>query len=49
MAMLVRRGGGLQMRVRGLREGLVSLKANYEGSLRAATRTAAAPERPETG
>jgi hypothetical protein len=38
MAMLARRGGGLQMKVRGLREGLVSLKANYEGALRAATR-----------
>lgn len=38
MAMLARRGGGLQMKVRGLREGLVSLKTNYEGALRAATR-----------
>src|SRR5262245_11062374 len=28
MAMLARRGGGLQMRVRGLREGFVSLKTN---------------------
>ena len=38
MSMLARRGGGLQMKVRGLREGLVSLKANYDGALRAATR-----------
>lgn len=38
MAMLSRRGGGLQMRVRGLREGLASLKLNYEGALRAASR-----------
>lgn len=37
MSMLARRTGGLQMRVRGLREGLVSLKINYEGALRAAT------------
>jgi hypothetical protein len=37
MSMLARRGGGLQMRLRGLREGLVSLKTNYEGALRAAT------------
>lgn len=37
MAMLGRRSGGLQMRVRGLREGLASLKINYEGAVRAAT------------
>ena len=37
MAMLARRSGGLQMKVRGLREGLVGLKVNYEGSLRAAS------------
>lgn len=37
MAMLARRSGGLQMRVRGLREGLASLKINYEGALRSAT------------
>lgn len=35
MASVARRGGGLQMRIRGLREGLVSLKINYEGALRA--------------
>jgi hypothetical protein len=38
MSMLARRGGGLQMKVRGLREGLVSLKMNYDGALRAARR-----------
>ena len=37
MAMLARRTGGLQMRVRGLREGLVGLKINMEGAIRAAT------------
>ena len=36
MGTLARRGGGVQMRVRGLREGLASLKTNYEGALRAA-------------
>lgn len=38
MAALARRGGGLQMRVRGLREGLIGLRTNYEGALRAASR-----------
>ena len=37
MAMLARRGGGLQVKVRGLRELFVGLKVNYEGALRAAT------------
>lgn len=37
MSTLARRSGGLQMRIRGLREGLASLKINYEGALRAAT------------
>lgn len=37
MSMLTRRGGGHQMKVRGLREGLASLKINYEGALRQAT------------
>jgi hypothetical protein len=36
MAMLARRTGGLQTRVRGLREGFVSLKINFEGAFRAA-------------
>ena len=37
MSMLARRTGGNQMRVRGLQEGLVSLKINYDGALRSAT------------
>ena len=37
MGMLARRGGGLQMRLRGLREGMASLKTNYEGALRSAS------------
>ena len=37
MGTMTRRGGGLQMKVRGLRELLGSLKINYEGARRAAT------------
>jgi len=37
MATLSRRTGGLQTRVRGLREGLGALKTNFEGAMRAAT------------
>jgi hypothetical protein len=37
MATMTRRGGGLQMKVRGLRELLGSLKVNYEGAMRQAT------------
>jgi hypothetical protein len=37
MAMLARRTGGLQTRVRGLREGFGSLKINFEGAMRAAS------------
>jgi hypothetical protein len=37
MGTMLRRGGGLQFRVRGLRELLGSLKTNYEAALRAAT------------
>lgn len=37
MGTMARRGGGLQMKVRGLRELLGSLKINYEGALRQAT------------
>ncbi|HEY7481492.1 MAG TPA: hypothetical protein VH680_13345 [Gemmatimonadales bacterium] len=37
MATMTRRGGGLQMKVRGLRELLGSLKINYEAAMRAAT------------
>ena len=40
MSMVARRGGGLQMKVRALREGQQSLKVNYEGALR----TASTPE-----
>lgn len=43
MSMMARRGGGLQMKVRGLREGLVSLKTNFDGAYRAAS----TPERRE--
>jgi hypothetical protein len=34
MGMIARRGGDRRMKVRGLREGLASLKINYEGALR---------------
>jgi hypothetical protein len=37
MGTMLRRGGGLQFRVRGLRELLGSFKTNYEAALRAAT------------
>jgi hypothetical protein len=37
MATMARRGGGLQVKVRGLRELLGSLKINYEAALRSAT------------
>jgi len=37
MGTMARRGGGLQMKVRGLRELLGSLKTNYEGAVRMAT------------
>ncbi|MDZ4673572.1 MAG: hypothetical protein SGI84_03895 [Gemmatimonadota bacterium] len=47
MSMLARRTGGNQMRVRGLQEGLVSLKINYDGALRSATTPEA--EVPEKG
>ena len=35
---MAKRGGGIQMKVRGLREGLGSLRINYDGALRAASR-----------
>ena len=38
MATLASRTSGLQTRVRGLREGFGSLKINYEGAIRAATK-----------
>ena len=37
MGTMLRRGGGLQFRVRGLRELLASLKTNYEAALRGAS------------
>ena len=42
MATMTRRGGGLQMKVQGLRELLGSLKINYEAAMRSAT----TPEHP---
>jgi hypothetical protein len=50
MGMLARRTGGEQMKIRGLREGLASLKINFDGALRAA-KTPVAPgvEDPTTG
>jgi hypothetical protein len=46
MGTMLRRGGGLQFRVRGLRELLGSLKSNYDAALRAAT-TPEGPEEPD--
>jgi hypothetical protein len=43
MGTMARRGGGLQIKVRGLRELLGSLKINYEAALRAATTPERAP------
>jgi hypothetical protein len=37
MSTMTRRGGGLQMKVRGLRELLGSLKINYDAAMRMAT------------
>jgi hypothetical protein len=36
MGSIARRSAGMQMKIRGLREGLGSLKINYEGALRSA-------------
>lgn len=47
MSMMARRGGGLQMKVRGLREGLVSLRTNFEGAHRAASTPLAHPDSEE--
>lgn len=44
MGMMARRGAGLQMKIRGLREGLGSLKTNFEGAWRAASTAGSAPE-----
>ena len=43
MGMLARRTGGLQMRVRGLREGFQSLKTNFDGAYKKASTPEAAP------
>jgi len=48
MGMLARRGGGVQMKVRGLRDGLASLRVNFEGALRSA-RTPEPGESDEAG
>ena len=37
MSMVARRGGGMQMKVRALREGQASLKVNFDGAMRAAS------------
>jgi hypothetical protein len=47
MGTMLRRGGGLQFKVRGLRELLSSLKSNYDAALRDAT-TPGTSEEPET-
>jgi hypothetical protein len=53
MGMLARRSGGHQMKVRGLREGMNSLKINFEGALRSASMAGSegpeGPEAPTTG
>lgn len=43
MGTMGRRGGGLQMKVRGLRELLGSLRTNFDGAMRSAT----TPETPD--
>jgi hypothetical protein len=48
MATMARRGGGLQVKVRGLRELLGSLKINYEAAMRSAS-TPEAPGQAEDG
>ena len=48
MSTMARRGGGLQMKVRGLRELFGSLKINYEAALRSATTPDAPGRMPET-
>ena len=50
MAMVVRGGGGMPLKVRGLRELQASLKLNYDAALRSATTPGAADEeqRPES-
>jgi hypothetical protein len=47
MATMARRGGGVQTKVRGLRELLGSLKIGYEGALRQATTPDTDAEHPD--
>ena len=37
MGTMARRGGGMQMKIQGLRDGLRSLKINFEGAVREAS------------
>jgi hypothetical protein len=48
MSTMTRRSGGLQMKVRGLRELLGSLKINYESSMRAASTPESGSRQTET-
>jgi hypothetical protein len=49
MAMMARRTGGHQMKIRGLREGLGSLRINLEGAMREAKKAEATAEVPKPG
>jgi hypothetical protein len=49
MATMTRRGGGLQMKVRGLRELLGSLKINHEAAMRSATTPETPAQTPDQG
>jgi hypothetical protein len=48
MGTMLRRGGGVQFKVRGLRDLLGSLKSNYEGALRLATTPEEGSEDPDS-
>jgi hypothetical protein len=49
MAMMARRTGGHQVKIRGLREGLGSLKINFDGALKEAKRIEVVAATPEPG
>jgi hypothetical protein len=49
MSTMARRGGGMQMKVQGLRDGLRSLKINFEGALREASTPAGEGEEDPAG
>jgi hypothetical protein len=49
METMLRRGGGHQMRVRGLRELLVGVKTNYQGVLKAASTPQVESEQDDDG